>query len=51
MLIPITTIKADKSETNYASVDAMPASPLKDEILTLLNNPYVHLKHVIKVVK
>jgi hypothetical protein len=32
MAVPITIINADESETEYASVDAMPEGPLKEEI-------------------
>ena len=48
MLIPITIINADESETNYASVDEMPDSAIKTEISRLVNNPKLHLKRIVK---
>lgn len=51
MLIPITIINADESKTNYTSVDEMPDSELKTEISRLVNNPNLHLKRIVKVIK
>lgn len=51
MLIPITIVNADLSETNYASVDEMPDSEIKTEIAKLIGNPRLHLKRVVKIVK
>ena len=51
MLIPITIINPDESETSYASVDEMPASAIKTEISRLVNNPNLHLKRIVKHIK
>lgn len=50
MAVPITIVNADLSETEYASVDAMPEGPLKEEIKKVVaRNP--RAKRIRKVVR
>ena len=41
MAVPITIVNVDLSETNYASIDEMPAGALKTEIAKVIaRNPH-----------
>jgi hypothetical protein len=39
MAVEIVIVNVDKTETSYASVDAMPEGPLKEEIKKVLAKP------------